>query len=342
MSVEDKTAVAGEPLAVPAEPRSSRAGSLVTRVFETYALVVVFVVLVAIFAALEPNTFFTTDNARTIGSTQAIVALLALAAMVPLISGQFDLSVGFQMGLAQALCGGLVIKSGLPIGVAVMAAIAATTVIGVINGLLVVRLKINAFIATLGSGTVVFGFTQWYTNGEAIFGKLPQGFLDLGRDEVLGVPLPVVYVLLLAAVLWGLFEYTSFGRATVATGGNARAAVLAGVRTDRLTLICFVISGAICGFAGVMSQMILGSSNPEIGPNYLLPAIAGAFLGATSFRPGRFNALGTVLAVYVLAVGITGLQQVGAQFFVESFFNGGALLIAVALSGWAARRRGEN
>jgi ribose transport system permease protein len=88
--------------------------------------------------------------------------------------------------------------------------------------------------------------------------------------------------------------------------------------------------------------MVLGSANPEVGAIYLLPAIAGAFLGATSFRPGRFNALGTVLAVYVLAVGITGLQQVGARFFVESFFNGGALLVAVALSGYAARRRGEN
>jgi ribose transport system permease protein len=345
MSVEDKTAVAGEPVetvVLPAERSSSRAVGLLSRVLETYALVVVFVVLVTIFSVLETDTFFTTDNARTIGSTQAIVALLALAAMVPLISGQFDLSVGFQMGLAQALCGGLVIKEDMPIGVAVLVAILATSLIGLINGLLVVRVKINAFIATLGSGTVIFGFTQWYTNGEAIFGNLPQGFLNLGRDEIAGVPLPVIYVLLLAAVLWGLFEFTSFGRSAVATGGNARAAVLAGVRTDRLTIICFVISGVICGFAGVMSQMILGSANPEIGPNYLLPAIAGAFLGATSFRPGRFNALGTVLAVYVLAVGITGLQQVGARFFIESFFNGGALLIAVALSGWAARRRGEN
>jgi ribose transport system permease protein len=335
------TAGAGPSPPPPASPRRSVATVLATKVFENYALVVVFIGLVTAFSIAKPDTFFTFENARTIGSTQAVVAILALAAMVPLISGQFDLSVGFQMGLAQALCGGLAIKSGVPVGFAAVIAVAATMLIGLINGFLVVRLRINAFIATLGSGTVVFGFTQWYTNGSAIFGQLPDSFLNLGRNEVAGVPLPVIYVLLLAAILWGVFEYTSWGRSVVATGGNSRAALLAGVRTDRITVICFVISGVICGLAGVMSQMILGSANPEIGPNFLLPAIASAFLGATSIRPGRFNAIGTVLAVYVLAVGITGLQQIGARFFVESFFNGGALLIAVALSGWAARRRGE-
>jgi ribose transport system permease protein len=311
------------------------------KVFESYSLVVVFFALILIFSLAKPDTFFTAENARAIGSTQAVVAILALAAMVPLISGQFDLSVGFQMGLAQALCGGLALKDGVPVAVAAGIAIVACMLIGLINGLLVVKLKMNALIATLGSGTVVFGFTQWYTNGSAIFGNLPDSFLNLGRNELFGVPLPVFYVVIIAGLLWGLFEFTAWGRSVVATGGNSRAALLAGVRTDRVTIVCFVISGFICALAGVMQQMILGSANPEIGPNFLLPAIAGAFLGATSIRPGRFNAIGTVLAVYVLAVGITGLQQIGAKFFVESFFNGGALLIAVALSGWAARRRGE-
>jgi ribose transport system permease protein len=338
---EDLESAAGSETARGGPKRRPVPVAVLQKVFESYSLVVVFVALVTVFSLAKPDTFFTAENARAIGSTQAVVAILALAAMVPLISGQFDLSVGFQMGLAQALCGGLAIKDGVPVAVAAVIAVVACMVIGVVNGLLVVRLKMNALIATLGSGTVVFGFTQWYTNGAAIFGNLPDSFLKLGRNDLFGIPLPVFYVLIIAAALWCLFEYTAWGRSVVATGGNARAALLAGVRTDRVTLVCFVISGAICGLAGVMQQMILGSANPEIGPNFLLPAIAGAFLGATSIRPGRFNAVGTVLAVYVLAVGITGLQQIGAKFFVESFFNGGALLIAVALSGWAARRRGE-
>jgi len=314
---------------------------LVEQGFERYSLVIVFVVLVVVFSAIEPGTFATVENAKTITTTQAIVAILALAAMVPLIAGQFDLSVGFQLGVSQAICAGLVIKSGLPIGVAAIAAIGVTSCIGVINGLLVVKAKINAFIATLGSGTVVLGITLWYTNGQSIFGEMPESFLELGRGNLFGVPLPLIYVIAIAAVLWLLFEYTAWGRSAVATGGNARAALLAGVRTDRVTMVCYVISGVICGFAGVLSVAILGSANPDVGPSFLLPAIAGAFLGATSIRPGRFNAIGTVLAVYVLAVGITGLQQLGAPFFIESIFNGCALLLAVALSGWAARRRGE-
>ncbi|MEA2466852.1 MAG: ribose transport system permease protein [Thermoleophilaceae bacterium] len=341
MSVQEEIpAAAGSNREPGPKPRPAPVAAL-HKLFESYSLVVVFVGLIAIFSIAKPDTFFTAENARAIGSTQAVVAILALAAMVPLISGQFDLSVGFQMGLAQALCGGLAIKDGVPVAVAAGIAIVACMVIGLINGFLVVKLKMNALIATLGSGTVVFGFTQWYTNGSAIFGNLPDSFLSLGRNELFGIPLPVFYVVIIAAILWCLFEYTAWGRSVVATGGNSRAALLAGVRTDRVTMVCFVISGFICALAGVMQQMILGSANPEIGPNFLLPAIAGAFLGATSIRPGRFNAVGTVLAVYVLAVGITGLQQIGAKFFVESFFNGGALLIAVALSGWAARRRGE-
>jgi ribose transport system permease protein len=311
----------------------------ITRAFAQYGLVVVFAALVAAFSIAKPDTFFTTANAKTIASGYAVTAVLALAAMIPLVAGQFDLSVGFQMGLAQSLCAGLVIKQGLPAGAAVAITLTVGVVYGLANALLVIRLGMNAFIATLGTGTLGLGFTQWYTNGESIFGSVPTSFLNLGRNDLAGVPLPIVYVLGLVVVLWLLFEYTAWGRACLAIGGNARAALIAGVRVQRLTLQCFVSAGVLSAFAGVLSVMILGSANPNVGPDFLLPAFAGAFLGATSIRPGRYNAWGTFLAVYLLAAGITGLQQLGAAFYIEQFFNGGALLVAVALSGWAAARR---
>jgi ribose transport system permease protein len=139
--------------------------------------------------------------------------------------------------------------------------------------------------------------------------------------------------------LWVVFELTAWGRSAFAVGGNARAALIAGVRVDRLTIQCFVLAGVFASLAGILSVMILGSANPNVGPDFLLPAFAGAFLGATSIRPGRYNAIGTFVAVYLLASGITGLQQLGAASYIEQFFNGGALLLAVALSGWAAARR---
>lgn len=329
------SATTAVPVRRPRVPLTERAGRIVAR----YGLVVVFAVLVAVFSLALPDTFPTVQNAQTIAAGKAVVALLALAAMVPLIVGQFDLSVGFQLGLTQTLCAGLMLKQHQPALVAIVAVIAVGVLFGLVNGLLVVRVRINAFIATLATGTLAAGITQWYSGGESLFGAMPGTFLSLGRDQVLGVPLPLVYVLVAAAALWIVFEYTSWGRSAFAVGGNPRAALIAGVRVERVTVLSFVIAGVLASLAGVLSVMILGAANPNVGPDFLLPAFAGAFLGATSIRPGRFNAWGTFLAVYLLASGITGLQQLGAASYVEQFFNGGALLAAVALSGWAASRR---
>ncbi|HEY2055437.1 MAG TPA: ABC transporter permease [Solirubrobacterales bacterium] len=304
-----------------------------------YNLVLVFAAIVVGFSIANPSVFPTATNARTIASTNSVVALLALAAMLPLASGQFDISVGYQLGLAQGLCAGLIINQGLPPAVAVAIVLAAGLVIGLVNGILVAYLKLNSFIATLGSGILVLGVNEVYTKDQQITGLIPASFTNLARETVLGIPLSLVYVLAVCAILWILLEYTAWGRQVFATGGNERAAQLAGVDTRLVSLQCFVLTGLIAALAGVLSVMLLGSSSPVVGLSALLPAFAGAFLGATAIRPGRYNAIGTVIAVYLLATGITGLQQLGAPFYVEEFFNGGALLIAVSFAALVARRR---
>lgn len=316
---------------------SHMVGDLVNR----YGLIGVFALIVVLFSVLKPDTFPTADNAQSIASTQAVVALLALAAMMPLIVGHFDVSIGFQLGLSQTLCAGLIIQSHWSALLACVVAVASCVVVGVINGFLVARVRLPSFIATLGVGTLVLGLTQLYGKDETISGALPDSFTSLGRNLFAGVPLPFWYVVILAVVLWLAFEYTFWGRECHATGGNPRAALLAGVRTDRVTFQCFVFAGLISGLAGVLSVTILGASAPTVGLGSLLPAYAAAFLGATAIRPGRFNAVGTVLAIYLLAAGITGLQMLGAHFYVEQLFNGGALLIALILSAYAAARSGK-
>jgi len=299
---------------------------------QKYALIVVFAAIVGLFSVLNPAVFATGANAQTIASTQATVALLALAAMLPLVVGQFDISVGYQFGLAQGLCAYLIINEGVPAVVAILVTLAAGLLIGLVNGVLVAKVKLNSFVATLGVGILVLGLTQWLTQDVTITGALPALFTDLGRDAVLGVPLPFVYVLVATAVLWVALEYTPWGRECYATGGNERAALLAGVRTERRTVQVFVFAALLAALSGGLSVMILGASSPTVGLGSLLPAFAGAFLGATSIRPGRFNAIGTLIAVYLVATGITGLQQEGAQPFVQQLFNGAALLIAVTLA----------
>ncbi|MCW3000720.1 MAG: hypothetical protein JWQ20_18 [Conexibacter sp.] len=327
------TAVIG----APSVERRRRAGDLVN----TFGLVGVFIGIVVLFSILKSDTFPTTTNAQTIMSTQAVLALLALAAMVPLVTGHFDVSVGFQLSLSQTLCAGLAMNEGWPVAIAAVAAVAACLVVGGVNALLITRLRLSSFVATLAVGTLVLGLTQLYGQDAVISGTFPSAFIDLGQREVLGIPLPFMYVLVAAGALWVALEYTSWGRQAHATGGNERAALLAGVRTDRAIVHSFLLAGLLSGLAGVLSVSILGSSSPTVGLGSLLPAFAAAFLGATAIRPGRFNSAGTILAIYLLAAGITGLQMLGAKSYVSQLFYGGALLIALSLSALVARARGR-
>ncbi len=324
----------------PTRTRGPRLSAATTQhLLGKYSLVAVFVVVCVGFALADPQVFATAGNARTIASTNATVALLALAAMLPLAVGQFDISVGFQFGLAQGLCAGLMVNQHLPAALVVVIVLIVGLVIGTVNGLLVTVLGLNSFIASLAVGILVLGTTQWYTRDLTISGPMPRWFLRAGRTAVAGVPLPFIYVVIAAAALWLALEYTTWGRRVYASGGNARAALLAGVPVTRVTVQAFACTGVLCSVAGVLSVSILGASSPVVGLGALLPAFAGAFLGATSIRPGRYNALGTVIAVYLVAVGIAGLRQQGAQNYVEQYFYGVALLVAVSTARLAANRR---
>jgi ribose transport system permease protein len=308
------------------------------RVLWANSLVLMLVSVIALFSILLPDSYFSLANAQMISSTNAVLALLALAAVIPLVSGQFDMSIGFTLALSQSICAGLIIHSGVPPLIAGAVVLLIGMVIGLVNGLLVARAGLNAFITTLATGIVVQGFAQLYTGGASVFGRMPPLFLAWGRDRLLGVPLPLIYVLVVSTAMWAILRYTDWGRRCYAIGGNAKAARLIGIPVERMTVQVFVASGALAALAGILSTSILGSANPNIGLNYLLPAFAAVFLGAAPAGPGRFNAWGTVVAVYALAAGIGGLQQLGAAFYVEQFFNGGALLLAVALARWMAVR----
>jgi ribose transport system permease protein len=211
--------------------------------------------------------------------------------------------------------------------------------IGLGNGLLVEKAKIDSFIATLGLGTIAYGVANWYTGGQQLVATLPAGFVALNQARVLGIPLPALYVVVIAAILWCVLEFLPVGRYLYAVGSNRRAAELVGVRANWYVVGAFVVSGVITSFAGVILGSKLQVAESSVGPEYLLPAFVGALLGATTIKPGRVNVLGTVIAVLILAIGIAGLEQLGGAFFVEPLFDGSTLIIAVGLAAYAARRR---
>ncbi len=307
---------------------------------EVHSLLILTVLFFLVFSLLKPATFPTAFNVRSILGTKSVTAFAALAVMVPLAAGQFDLSVGYALGLTHVLAVGLQIKAGVAWPVAVVVAILVGSLIGLVNGLLVTLVRIDSFIATLATGTFVFGLTNWYTGGVQVAGALPTTFTDIANKSLTSFfPLPALFVLVAAVALYVVLEYLPTGRRLYALGANRRAAELVGVPARRYVIGSFVTAGSLVGIGGAILASQLQAGQPDLGPEYLLPAFVGALLGATSVRPGRVNVWGTLTAVLLLAVGIAGLQQLGANFFVEPLFNGSTLAIAVGLAGFAARRR---
>jgi ribose transport system permease protein len=210
-----------------------------------------------------------------------------------------------------------------------------------LNGWLVTRVGIDSFIATLGSGTFVYGVASWYTGGKQILGNLDNGFYGINTMIAGMLPSPALCVVVVAVLLWVLLEYRALGRFFYAIGANPRAAELVGISPRRYIPWTFVGSGVITALAGIFLASELRVGQTSVGPDYLLPAFTGALLGATAIRPGRVNVWGTVIAVMLLAVIVSGLEQTGAEFFVAPLFNGLMLVTAVGLSIYMARRRAK-
>jgi ribose transport system permease protein len=309
--------------------------------FRNISAIYVFVVIFVVFSLWVPDTFLSGDTWRALISSQAVTAILAVGLVIALSAGAFDLAIGATLGFGSILVAWLLAKRGIPIAPAIVLTIIAGAVVGLLNGLLVVRARIDSFIATLGMSSILLAMIAWTSSSQQILG-LSNSFQKLGTTEIFGLTLPVYLMLAIALVAWYVLECTPVGRHVYATGGNTEAARLAGVRTSAVVVVALVACGAIAAFSGLLVSSALGTGDPTIGPAYLLPAFSAAFLGSTQFRGGRFNVWGTVLAVYVLATGVKGLQLAGAPIWIPDLFNGVALLLAVGMAKYqgAARRTG--
>jgi len=320
-------------------PDGSRTGGRLSAAVTNFSLVFIWIALIVLFGLLEPDTFLTMDTLRTVLADQAITAIMALALILPIAANQFDLSIAGAMGLAIVLVGEFMVKAELAPALTVILVLAAGVVVGLVNAFVVVGLKVNSFIATLGTGSILLAMQQWISGGEVITSGISEAFKNLGRTTIFTIPTPFFYMLAIAAVLWYVLDYRQVGRYLYATGSNADAARLAGVRVNRLASIALVVSATVATIAWIIFMMRIGSTSLDAGTPYLLPAFAAAFLGATQFKEGNVNVPGTLVAVYVLATGVKGVQLMGAPFWVDDLFNGVALIVAVALAVRSGRQR---
>ena len=305
--------------------------------FDRFSGLYLLAAFIVVFSILAPETFPTMATAHILASTQSIAAIAALALLVPMVTGQFDLSIGGAATLAGVSSVLMQTKGWMSPMSAVIAATLIGTVIGLVNGFVVVKLRVNSFIATLGMTSILTALVVIITGNRDVIPVEPGFFGNLTQTQIFGFQSVFVYLLVLAVIIWWVLERTPAGRYMRATGGNPEAARLTGIRVDMWAWISLVVSGTVAAFAGVLFVSLTGPS-VTFGDSFLLPAFAAVFLGSTQLSPGKMNVWGTLIAIFVLATGVQGLQLITGVTWVAAMFNGVALIAAVALAVGRERR----
>lgn len=327
--------------AASAARRSRRAAYSTSAIVESFALPVFWVILVVVFSLVEPSTFPTTANFSNIFGSNTVLLVLALALLLPLILGEFDLSIGSNAGLSAMVVALLSANEHWPILLACLAAVAVSTTVGIVIAVFTVGFGTNTIIVTLAAATIVEGVTYWISGANTISGVSPSLSDWTFLKTFLGIPVEFFYGLVLLAVIWYFFRLTPLGEQALCVGQSRRVAMLSGIRVNRHRAAGFILAGLIAGLAGILETGTSGAADPSTGPTLLLPAFAAAFLGSTTVQPGRFNPLGAGIAVYFLASGVSGLQLLGASNYVQDVFYGAALMVAVTVGTLVRRQSGR-
>ena len=315
----------GQDMAGPSRPQPSVLDSL-----PKLAIPMLLVATFILFGVLSPHLFLTWTNIRITVGAQATTLLLAVAITITLRTGDIDLSVAGVMVFSAALVG-VLYGGGMPAWLACLIAVLAGLGVGLVNALFVVGVGLDGLIVTLGVFTLISGITTGISGGNLV-NTIPAGLQRFANHRLLSLPVVVWIGWIIAAAIWLMFEFTPLGRYLLFIGGNRPAATLAGLRVSRFRFFAFVATAAISAVAGLLLAGSLGSVDPSSGTSYLLAPVTAAFLGTTTIQMGRFNVIGTLVGLYLIAFGVTGLQLLGLQGWVTNVFNGAALVLALAFA----------
>jgi ribose transport system permease protein len=306
-------------------------------VIARFGLLAAWAALIALFGLLKPGEFLTAGTAASVLSSQAVLLILALGLIPTLTAGILDLSAPALLGLADTLVGELGAVRHWPLGPTAAAVLAVALLVGGINALLIVGIGIDPIVVTLGMSTLLAGAALG-VNIVPTAGISPW-LVDATRHQILGVQAVFYLALLLALATWYFQTHTPAGRQLYFVGAGPEVARLAGIAVRRYRATALIYGSVTASAAGILLAGTLGSSDPTIGPTYLLPAFAAVYLGASAITPGRFNAWGTVIAVYFLTTGVTGLELVGVSGWINQVFYGISLVAAALVSALLTRDR---
>lgn len=300
---------------------------------QRFSAVYLWIVFLALFGVLQFHLFLTVSTFQVVFSQSAVTAVLGLAFLVPLTTDAYDLSIGEMMSLTIVLMNWMTLHTRLPIGVIAALVVVTSALIGAVSGFVVVKLRVNSLIATLGMSEVLSSIQLYISQNHQLSGSFSSVFVNVGNNKLFGIPYLDLYMIVIALVLWFVLEQTPLGRRMFAVGGNREAARLAGISANRIIWGSLIASAAIASVAGVMYTAQVGAYTGDIGQGYLFPALAAVFFGASQLSQ-RPNVWGTLIAFFALAFGIQGLTlQFGAgAFWVSPLFQGVALIGAVAIA----------
>ena len=307
-----------------------------TNILKKYAVIIAWIILIIVFTIWMPGVFNSFLNIRTLLSSQAVLVIASLAVLIPIIAGDYDMSVTATLTVVNILVAKLNVDLGLPIGLCILIGILVGAGVGAVNGWIITRFRLNAFIVTMGMYTLLSGIALLISL-ETISGVSDGLRNAVYVNRIFGISPSFFYALILTLVIAYFLTNTMPGKRILIVGRGENVARLSGIKVERTRFLCFVFSGMIAAFGGVVYTGVLGGGSPTGGLGYMMSAFAAVFLGATCFKPGRFNALGTIVAVYFLSTGTNGLQLQGAQSYVTDLFYGAALIIAVIFAAVAVK-----
>jgi ribose transport system permease protein len=300
--------------------------------FQRYGVLIAFLLVILFFSLEKPHAFPTLTNLRAVLSGMAALTVLAAVLTVPMIMGDFDLSVGFNAQVLGAIAVTLMAFDGLSAGTAIIVTLLIGGAIGMALGALIAWSRVSAFVITLGAGILLQGVELRITDGKTVFSGLSNSYVQIANHKLLSFTLPVWIALVVCLVLWYVTRHTVLGRYMAAVGGNQEAARLSGINVERMRTAGFVLVGIGAVIAGVIITSQAASAYPNSASGLLIPAYAGVFLGAAVLRPGEFHIWGTLIGVLFMSIIQNGLTLMNYSASTTNVIQGCVFIAAVLMS----------
>lgn len=295
-----------------------------------YGTIIAGILIVIIFSVMSPASFATYDNMINISRQISFLVIIAIGATLVMSVTEFDLSIGAMASLGGVISAKLATQ-GVPIILCILIPVAVGFVIGLINGGIVTRFKVLSFVTTLAMGTIIGGFTFWFTGGATIFENIPEGFKYLGQTSIGSIPLLSVIMIITVIIFWFVMSQMAVGRRFYAIGGNVRASQVSGIPINKYKTLAFALCSMLAALTGSLLASRLGSAHPTGGDGFFLNAYAAVFLGMTVMKSGVPNIIGTLFGAAIIGIMANGLTILEIPTFMQDVITGIIIILALII-----------